>query len=118
MDAEAGARERDALHLQLGVEVGVATVVVQRDERVEQIHAAGEEDRHQDGSVGRRRGVGGRRLEHARERHRLGSVERQASAETGPEHLPAREARSAEEVAAHGLRAAVEVVAGAMANHQ
>ena len=65
--------ERLALDLQLGAQVGVAAVVVQRHERVEQVHAAGQEDRHQHRRVGRGRGVGRRGLEHALERHGLGA---------------------------------------------
>ena len=97
VEAEAGAaRERRALHLQLLVQVRVAAVVVKRHERVEQVHAAGQEHGHEHGRVRRGRGVRGGGLEHARDRQRLGGVEGEPGAEPAGQHLAARERGAAE----------------------
>jgi hypothetical protein len=112
VDAEAGpAQLRGVADLQLWSQVGVAAVVVQRHERVEQVKPARHEHRDEHGRVGRRRGVGGRRLEHALDRHRVGEVERHPAADAPAQHLATRER-------AHPLAGAMEVVAGAMGVHQ
>ena len=105
------------LHSQLRVQVGVAAVVVQGHERVEQVDSAGQEDRYEHRGVGRGRGLGRRRVEHLRERHGAARVERQARAEAGGKHLPAGERRPPEVLAADVLLGVVEVVAGVVAAH-
>ena len=70
------------------------------------------------GAFGRGRGVRGGGLEHARDRQRLRGVQREPGAEAAGQHLAAGERGVAEQVAAHGLGGAVEVVAGVVAWHQ
>ncbi len=119
VEAEPGAaRQRRALDLELLVQVRVAPVVVERHQRVEQVHAPRQEHRDEHGSVRGGRGVRGGGLEHAGDRQRLRRVEREPGAEAAGQHLAAGERGVAEQVAAHGLGRAVEVVAGVVAWHQ
>ena len=110
VEPEARARERHALHLQVGAQVGVAAVGVQRHERVEQVDPAGRKTDTSTGAFGAAAASAAAGLEHALDRHRLGDVERQPAAHAEAQHLAAGERPQ--------LLGAVEVVAGAVGLHQ
>jgi hypothetical protein len=112
--AEAGPAELGrVVLLEARAQVGVAAVLGERDEAVEQVAAAGQEDRDEHRRV--RRGGRGRLggAEDVGYRHRARGVDGEARAHTAREDLTAGDSR-VEVRAAGGLAGRVEVVAGAV----
>jgi hypothetical protein len=104
---EAVAEQRRLGGRDAAAEVVERAVLVERQQRVEEVEAAGQEDGDEDRRVGRSGRFRLRGVEEVLRREQRRRVDRDARADAPLEHLTARE-----HVAARGLAGAVEVLAG------